>query len=430
MALSENGKVIVTGSFDTTARIWDGATGNPLLADPLKHEKTVSSVAISKDGQRIVTGSVDGKVRIWNLRNGFSAEKPIELESKSGRILSVAITPDGGRVVAGTDDRTVRVWDVASGECLHEWQPPLVLPTFRGKPKEGMPKADALAELANRPGEAIWSVAISQMGTWVVVGHSFQQASVWELQSVGGQRSAVLRAELVGHRFPVRGIAISKDGQRIVTAGKDRSARIWDARTGRQLLELRGDPEPLLCVAISDDPQVIVAGSAAGTTRIWDSLHADQLLQIEGNVDPDGIITLRADNDFVVATAGPADSKKANFPDTILVAWRVRDGKICKPPPYSLAGMSERTPDGKYMFLRSGSRVVRVPIQPSEDERLRRTLLARSGVFQKFACRLGAIEEILKGHCALGSIQFIWPEKEKPTVTTLVPLLPRLPMMP
>ena len=61
---SPDGRRIVTGSADHTAKLWDAATGEELLTFK-GHKDWIFSVAFSPDGQRIVTGSGDGTIKVW-----------------------------------------------------------------------------------------------------------------------------------------------------------------------------------------------------------------------------------------------------------------------------------------------------------------------------------------------------------------------------
>ena len=60
MAFSPDGKTVLTGSSDKTARLWDAATGRP-LGLPMKHQDLVRAVAFSPDGKTVLTGSADGR---------------------------------------------------------------------------------------------------------------------------------------------------------------------------------------------------------------------------------------------------------------------------------------------------------------------------------------------------------------------------------
>jgi WD40 repeat protein/serine/threonine protein kinase len=85
---------------------------------------------------------------------------------------------------------------------------------------------------------------------------------------------------LLGHTDRVRSIAYSPDGQRLVTASYDGTARVWDAASGRQLLILRGHGGPVMAAAFSPDGRRIATGSFDRTARIWDAATGRQLLVV------------------------------------------------------------------------------------------------------------------------------------------------------
>ena len=88
-------------------------------------------------------------------------------------------------------------------------------------------------------------------------------------------RQALARSKvevsLRGHRGQVNAAAWSPDGRRAVTAGDDRTARVWDVRTGRELAELRGHRRFVTGAAFSADGARVVTGSWDGTVRLWDA---------------------------------------------------------------------------------------------------------------------------------------------------------------
>ena len=112
VAFSQDGLRIASGSFDQTIRVWDAATG-AAVGGPLEgHTHLVTSVAFSPDGLRIVSGSFDRTIRLWDAATGAAVGEP--LEGRTDRVISVAFSPDGLRIVSGSIDKTIRVWDVTS----------------------------------------------------------------------------------------------------------------------------------------------------------------------------------------------------------------------------------------------------------------------------------------------------------------------------
>ena len=112
---SLDGRLIVSGSGDKTARIWDMIEGTSKVltindGDSLNNDHGVTSVAISPNGQFVAAGSLDTVVRIWDVTTAQLVER---LRGHSDSVYSVAFTPDGKGLVSGSLDKTLKYWDVS-----------------------------------------------------------------------------------------------------------------------------------------------------------------------------------------------------------------------------------------------------------------------------------------------------------------------------
>jgi glucose repression regulatory protein TUP1 len=111
---SRDGKIIVSGSGDQTARIWDMDSGRCMyilaVGDADLKDAGVTSVAISPDGYYVAAGSLDRLVRVWETKTGHLVEK---LEGHKDSVYSVAFAPDGRTLVSGSLDRTLKAWDLS-----------------------------------------------------------------------------------------------------------------------------------------------------------------------------------------------------------------------------------------------------------------------------------------------------------------------------
>jgi WD40 repeat protein len=84
--------------------------------------------------------------------------------------------------------------------------------------------------------------------------------------------------KLVGHKEPVLGGSFSLDGQQVVTASNDGTARVWDVKSGKEIARLQGHDKGVTSAAFSPDGQRVVTGSKDGTARIWDTTPKFPLL--------------------------------------------------------------------------------------------------------------------------------------------------------
>jgi WD40 repeat protein len=187
---------------------------------------------------------------------------------------------------------------------------------------------DDLRELAVLGGHAgpVRGVAVTRDGGRVVAGLDDGTVRVWDANT-----GAEL-LQLKGHSGPVRAVAVTPDGARIVTGSDDNTARLWDASTGAELLKLTGHTAPVFGVAVTPDGGRIVAGSDDKSARMWDGKTGAELLRLTGHtgavlavaVTPDGahIVTGSADNTALLwdATTGTVQRQLNHFGPVLSVA--------------------------------------------------------------------------------------------------------------
>ena len=115
LAWAPDGRRVVSGSFDTTVKIWDMPTWSEQSYLGAKqptyvyrgHSNKVRAVAWSPDGRRIASGADDQVVQVWEANTG---KQICTYQGHAGRVTSVAWSPDGRQIASASDDGTVQIW--------------------------------------------------------------------------------------------------------------------------------------------------------------------------------------------------------------------------------------------------------------------------------------------------------------------------------
>src|SRR6185437_8853394 len=140
-------------------------------------------------------------------------------------------------------------------------------------------------------------------GRRIVTASADRTARVWDA-TTGKQL-----VELSGHEDSVSDAEFSADGLRIVTASRDRSVRVWESATGRALAVFNGHDEEVETAAFSPDGSRVISASYDDTARVWDARIAplgQQLAWAEAAQFDPLAPNLRAAAEFPSTAAGAA----------------------------------------------------------------------------------------------------------------------------
>ncbi|KAF9528664.1 chromatin associated protein [Crepidotus variabilis] len=256
VCFSPNGKYLATGGEDNQIRIWDIAK-NYIRNVFNGHRQEIYSLDFSLDGRFIASGSGDRTTRIWDMYDGtvevLTMNQPESSDIEAG-ITSVAISPNGQYVAAGSLDADVRIWHINTAQ---------------------------LVERLHGHADSVYNVAFTPDGKGLISGSLDKTLKYWDVSGLLGtgvastgssrrrEKPSQCTMNFLGHKDFVLSVAVSHDGQWIVSGSKDRGAQFWDAGTGHVQCMLQGHKNSIISIDLSPAGNVLATGSGDREARIW-----------------------------------------------------------------------------------------------------------------------------------------------------------------
>ena len=383
LTISPDGRWLVSGSNDATARLWDFAAEDPAAAAIVLrgHQRPLSAVAVTPNCRWLVTAGHDATAMLWDLAKPDPSEEPLVLKGHRGPINAIAVTANGRwlATVAGdlqTDDNTGRLWDLTRDDpsdspiVLRGHDKPIVCVAISrdshwivtGSQDGTVRRFDLTARFpaadqtvfAGHEG-TVSALAVSPDSQWMVTAGHDGTARVWELASPDPiPRSTILR----GHTGAVSSVAVSPRGDLIATGSFDHTARLW--RVGAPDPEatsvvLRGHEDRIHVLQFSPDGKCLVTGSSDRTARIWD-LSAEQPgrtpIILRGHSDRVNSLAISPDGRWLATGSGNAQGPH----DLDIRLWDLEVGGLLDAARNATAGLINDA-DRKQAFLNAARRV-------------------------------------------------------------------------
>lgn len=275
IAVTPDGEYLLTASADQTVRVWPLLKKDVAVREILGHKAPVTSVAVTPDGLHLVTGSEDKTVRLWNFTTG---ELIREFPGHTEDIRSVAVSPDGTTVATAATNRVIRLYERDTGKLLgtrvghtdYVAGVCFLADGFRFG-SAGFDRTARVWDIRPRfdPTPSRVMASLTRM-LFHLSGMPIQPKIRWQLTDLWSVTDPA-PIEIAGHGDVINVFAMTPDGRFAVTGSKDKTARVWDATTGRLLTDLKGHKDEITAVAITPDGLNVVTGSKDKSGRLWNA---------------------------------------------------------------------------------------------------------------------------------------------------------------
>ncbi|MEM8952220.1 MAG: c-type cytochrome [Pseudomonadota bacterium] len=316
VAVSADGRLALTASFDYSMILWD-LEAKSVLQEFHEHKAAVNAVVFLPGDRQAMSASDDGTVILWNLESGEAISR---LSGHGGKVVSAAVSPDGRLAASAGWDRTIRLWDLSSLEEKHvlSWRDNINAVAFSAD-------GETLFAGASDGELTIWRVAdgtrlaaISShdfavtgldqtSGDGIVATASVDETvRLWELETVGKEASSQPITTLYGHIGPVLAVDLSADGELVASGGVDGTVRVWRRGDGDRLRVFAKHQGPVWSVTFAPDGKTLLSGGADGLVLTYDLTNPEAAAsRVDQEIaQPDAAIA--NDPEANIASAGDA----------------------------------------------------------------------------------------------------------------------------
>ncbi len=256
LAFNSNASTLIVGDGSGYLHAWDMERGRPRFPAQ-RHDGEIMAVRQSLEQGLVVSVSRHGEVQVWDSTTGARNSQRLRHS-----LAEVAVTADATRLVmAPRYSDHLQVWSI------HER---MTSRRFMAAAAEDLIKSPPLPKLPPAFGTAV-ATGWNPQRTFVAVANAVGKVLVLEARTGRPLGPEIQHAPAVG------AVAVSEDGLRLVTSGRDQEVRLWDVREGRSTGIIIRMESFVSAVALTPDGGQLVTITDEGEVRVWETRRGNSL---------------------------------------------------------------------------------------------------------------------------------------------------------
>ena len=341
ICFSHDGLQFFSGSGDSfnksdfCVRQWDVESTTPLRRFP-EQSGEVPCVAAFPNGRYVAWGRADGVIQLWDLKQGRVVR---QLEKHRAPVWQLAVAPDSRHMMSASEDNTFRLWDVETGEEVYRM---------------------------DSAGRGI-CVAFAPDGRHVACGGQDKIVRIYELTRSASRSIPVGEIDrLTGHTGGATTVLFSKDGKRLISGAGDGTIRVWDLATDKEMLRLTGHTSGACRLILLQNENQLLSAGFDGTIRLWDLESGKETRRVGSHNDwIRGLVLTKDGKQAVSGSGGPRN-------DRAIQVWDISSGKELAQIGSHVANVVSLalTPDGRSILAGyDGGALILLDLRTGKEER-------------------------------------------------------------
>ncbi|MCX6156964.1 MAG: protein kinase [Ignavibacteriae bacterium] len=399
--ISPNGKYILSGSDDTTLRSWDIETGKEIKTIEIDGEK-VLFLKFTENNNIAISASKDNTIIFWDILNG---EKIRSIKGSDNLLSSLTISPNNTYVLSGSVDSNIYFWEVSS---LKE------IKTFEGH-KDSIKflsySQDSRYVLSGSGDNSfyLWEIHYPQKKidnnypllskiksvTELIEIENVNKEQLEEIKNLRNRKKYIEAYDLIeslqnspyleksnellnikndickqsgfrrirlknvfcvnifrGHTDRIYSVDFSCDNKKALSGSRDKTIRLWDIETGKEIRRFEGHTGEVISVEFSPDGRYALSGSKDNTIRLWEIETGKEIRRFDGHTESVWSVCFSPDGKFLLS---------GSLDNTIRL-WNVDTGQEIR----IFTGHTDEvmsvcfSPDGRYALSGSSDETIRL----------------------------------------------------------------------
>lgn len=246
---NKTNEMIITASYDNTARIYDVNTQKYTVLRG--HKKDLTGVTINTEDNKIVTGSCDGSIALWNtegvLSKVLAPENPTSIPIW---VNCVSFVPNTNFCVTGSSDGKLRIWDIDEGKILRTFVNGNVLEYY------------ARNELPVPEANMITALSLSADGSFCAYGGRDSTVYIINLSDAVCLFHFETEAPVTSLAFAIT--------EPIIAVGTRNGIICWDVIQNEQAARVENEGRALFCTALTWAKTRLITGWNDGEIKVFD----------------------------------------------------------------------------------------------------------------------------------------------------------------